>query len=114
MRSFLAVVATAALAIGPMPMAAGQMKHGDMKGMDMKGMDMQGQAHKATGVVTSVDRAGGKVTVKHEAIKSLNWPGMTMAFAVKDKAMLDKLTKDQKIEFELVPQGGQYVIASIK
>ena len=74
----------------------------------------QGPVHKATGVVTNVDRAGGKVTLKHDPVKSLNWPAMSMAFDVKDKAMLDKLAKDKKVEFEFVQQGRQYVITSIK
>ena len=114
----------------------------DHKGMDMdqcKGMDMdkchemmmkdkkgksakkgkndkkaQGEVHKGTGVVTNVDRAGGKVTLKHDPIKSLNWPTMTMAFAVKDKAMLNSLEKDRKVDFEFVQQGQQFVITSIK
>lgn len=74
----------------------------------------EGQSHKGTGVVTNVDRAGGKVTLKHDPIKSLNWPTMTMAFTVKDKAMLEKLAKDKKVEFEFVQQGQQFVITSIK
>jgi len=73
-----------------------------------------GAVHKGTGVVTNIDRAGGKVTLKHDPIKSLNWPTMTMAFAVKDKAMLDKVAKDKKVEFEFVQQGQQFVITSIK
>lgn len=72
------------------------------------------QVHKGTGVVTNVDRSGGKVTLKHDPIKSLNWPTMAMAFAVKDKAMLDKVAKDKKVEFEFVQQGQQFVITSIK
>jgi Cu(I)/Ag(I) efflux system protein CusF len=75
---------------------------------------VEGQSHKGTGIVTSIDRAGGKVTLKHDPIKSLNWPTMTMAFAVKDKAMLDKLAKDKKVEFEFVQQGQQFLITSIK
>jgi Cu(I)/Ag(I) efflux system protein CusF len=103
---------------------SGGMKGMDMqdrKGMDMKGMDMgknekkaQSQVHKGTGVLTNVDRAGGKVTLRHEPIKSLNWPSMTMAFAVKDKAMLGSLAKDRKVQFEFVQQGDQFVITSIK
>lgn len=113
MKHLLIVLALAALSIGSLPMAAAQMKHGDMKGMD-HGQAEKGQAHKGTGVVTNVDRAGGKVTVKHDPIKSLNWPSMTMAFSVRDKAMLDKVAKDKKVEFEFVQQGQQFVITSIK
>ena len=75
---------------------------------------VEGQVHTATGVVTNVDRAAGKVTLKHDPIKSLNWPSMTMAFGVKDKAMLDKVANDKKVEFEFVQQGQQFVITSIK
>jgi Cu(I)/Ag(I) efflux system protein CusF len=75
---------------------------------------LEDQSHKGTGVVTNIDRAGGKVTLKHDPIKSLNWPTMTMAFSVKDKAMLDKVAKDKKVEFEFVLQGQQFVITSIK
>jgi len=98
-------------------LASAQMKGMDMKDMDMKGMKSQkkaGQVHKGTGVVTNVDRAGGKVTLKHDPIQSLNWPTMTMAFGVKDKAMLDKLSKGKKVQFEFVQQGQQFVITSIK
>ncbi len=121
MKRWLAISAIAALFAAAAPVATGQS--GGMKGMDMKDMDMKGmksenkaasQVHKGTGVVTNVDRAGGKVTLKHERIDSLNWPGMTMAFAAKDKALLDKVAKDKKVEFELEQQGQQYVITSIK
>ena len=119
MKRLLAISTVAACFIGAAPLAGAQMKGMDMKkDMDMKGMKSDkkadGQVHKGTGVVTNVDRTGGKVTLKHDPIKSLNWPTMTMAFGVKDKAMLDKLTKDKKVEFEFVQQGQQFVITSIK
>jgi Cu(I)/Ag(I) efflux system protein CusF len=92
----------------------------DMKG-DMKGMDMntdkkaaKGTVHKATGVVTKVDAAKNKVTIRHEPVQSMKWPAMNMAFTVKDKATLDKLPKDGKVEFEFVQEGKDYVITSVK
>jgi len=69
--------------------------------------------HKATGVVTRAP-AGGKVTIKHDPVPSLKWPGMTMGFVVKDKAVADKLKAGAKIEFEFVQQGGDYVVTSVK
>ena len=109
-----------AVALVALALSAGA--HAQMKGMEMdkKGMDMgksekkESQVHKGTGVVTNIDRAAGKVTLRHEPIKSLNWPSMNMAFAVKDKAMLDSLAKDKKVQFEFVQQGEQFVITSIK
>ena len=74
----------------------------------------EGQSHKGTGIVTNVDRAGGKVTLKHDPIKSLNWPTMTMAFSVKDKAMLDKVKQGAKVDFSFTQSGKDYVITEIK
>lgn len=93
--------------------------HAQMKGMDMKGMDMKaekkdGATHKAKGVVTRVDPEKGSVTIKHEPVASMNWPSMTMGFVVKDKAMLQKLKKDQKVDFEFVQQGKDYVVTDVK
>ena len=105
MKQLIAVLALAALSMGSVPLAGAQMKHGQAE---------KAQVHKGNGVVTNVDRAAGKLTLKHDPIKSLNWPAMTMAFAVKDKAMLDKVAKDKKVEFEFMQQGQQFVITSIK
>ncbi len=102
---------------------SGDMKGMNMKGMDMKGMDMKGMGsgdkthgtvHSAVGVVKNVDPAKSTVTLDHEPVKSLNWPAMSMGFMVKDKAMLDKLTADKKVEVEFVQQGKDYVITSVK
>lgn len=94
---------------------------GDMKGMDMKGMDMGKKpaagtqaAHKAIGVVKKVDPKAGTVTLAHDPVKSLNWPAMTMSFMVKDKALLDKLAANKKVEFEFVQEGKDNVITGVK
>ena len=117
LATVLALVIPAGLALAQ----SGGMKGMEMKDMDMKGMDMGKKpaagaqtAHKATGVVKKVDPKAGTVTLAHEPVKSLNWPAMTMGFAVKDKALLDKLRADKKIEFEFVQQGKDYVITSVK
>jgi Cu(I)/Ag(I) efflux system protein CusF len=86
----------------------------------MKDMEMKAQkgasspVHKASGVVTKVDAGKSKVTIKHDPVRSLGWPGMTMAFTVKDKAVLGKLAKDKKVDFEFKEEGKDYVITSVK
>ena len=72
------------------------------------------QAHQATGVVKGVNADKGVVMLKHDAIKSLKWPAMTMEFGVRDKKLLGGLKPDQKITFELVQEKSGYVITSIK
>ena len=104
------------VAIAVLALALSAGAYAQMKGMDMSKSEKKAevQVHKGKGVVTNVDRAAGKVTLRHEPITSLNWPSMNMAFAVKDKAMLDSLAKDKKVQFEFVQQGEQFVITSIK
>lgn len=70
--------------------------------------------HKAAGVVKKVDGKSGTVSIAHEPVKSLNWPGMTMSFRVADKALLEKLAADKKIDFEFEQRGKDYIITSIR
>jgi Cu/Ag efflux protein CusF len=72
------------------------------------------QAHQATGVVKRIDAARGVVSLKHDPVKSLNWPGMTMDFNVRDAKLLAGVKPDQKVRFEFVEEKGRYVITSIK
>jgi Cu(I)/Ag(I) efflux system periplasmic protein CusF len=109
---FLAVL----LAATPAAFAqSGGMKGMDMKDMPMKGMekkDAKGAVHKATGVVTKTDK--DKVTIRHEPVASMNWPSMTMAFTVKDKALMEKMKNGQKVDFEFVQDGRDYVVTGVK
>ena len=73
-----------------------------------------GKAHKATGKVTKVDQAKGSVTIAHGPVPSMNWPSMTMAFKVKDKAMLDKVKNGDQVEFSFVESGRDHTITEIK
>ena len=120
-------IAVAAL-VAPLTAGAGEMKGMDTKGMDMKGdmkaMDMgptsmakgdkSHMTHKAVGVVKKVDGKAGSVTLDHEPVKSMKWPAMTMAFQVKDKAMLGKLAEGKKVNFEFEQKGKDYVITDVK
>jgi len=117
----LALGAGSALAqqkMGDMPMKDMPMKDMPMKDMPMKDMPMgassQGQTHQASGTVKMLDAGKGTVTFDHEPVKSLNWPAMTMTFAVRDKMLLDKLTLGKKAEFEFVQDGKGYVVTGVK
>ena len=87
-----------------------------MNDMDMKDMDKKAKdkVHKGAGSVTQVDPAGGKVTIAHGPVKTLNWPAMTMTFDVKNKALLDDIQPGEKVEFTFVQSGKDYVITKIK
>jgi Cu(I)/Ag(I) efflux system protein CusF len=99
-----------------MPAFALAQSSGD-KGMDMKGsaQDKPRAAgrHQTAAVVKAVDRNKGTVTLAHQAIASLNWPAMTMSFAVKDRNLFDKLAVGRNVKVELTQQGGSYVVTAV-
>jgi Cu(I)/Ag(I) efflux system periplasmic protein CusF len=64
----------------------------------------------AEGEVHKVDKAAGKITIKHGPIRNLDMPPMTMAYRVKDQAMLDQLKPGDKITFEASNIGGAFTL----
>jgi Cu/Ag efflux protein CusF len=66
------------------------------------------------GEVRKVDQAGGKLTLKHADIKSLDMPPMTMVFVVKDKGLLDKLKAGDKIKFKAISDEGKLTVTEIQ
>ena len=65
------------------------------------------------GEVVKVDKAAGKVTLKHGPIKNLDMDGMTMVFRVADPAMLDKVKAGDRIEFEADRVNGAFTVTKI-
>nr|WP_295774184.1 copper-binding protein [Rhodoferax sp.] len=93
--------------------------YADGKGQDhakadpMKGMAMA-DADMTNAEVRKIDKDAKKITLKHEAIKNLDMPGMTMVFQVKDASMLDKVQAGDKIKFKVSSEGGAYVVTAIE
>jgi Cu/Ag efflux protein CusF len=58
------------------------------------------------GEVKRVDIANAKVTIKHEEIKDLGMPPMTMVFTLKDPEWVKRLTPGQQIRFQAKDLGG--------
>ncbi len=54
--------------------------------------------------VKKIDKPKARVVLAHEALPN-GMPGMTMAFGVKDAAMLDQMTPGQKIRFSIPADG---------
>ena len=71
-------------------------------------------ADMADGEVRKVDKGAGKLTLKHGEIKALDMPPMTMVFAVKDKAMLDKVQVGDKVRFKAVNEAGRYTVTEMQ
>ena len=66
------------------------------------------------GEVRKVDKEGRKLTLKHGPIPTLDMPGMTMVFEVKDAAQLDSLKPGDKVRFAAEKIDGQLVVTRIE
>jgi Cu/Ag efflux protein CusF len=71
------------------------------------------QAATAAGEVTKLDKAAGKITLKHSGIRNLDMPPMTMGFRVPDSKVLDDLAVGDRVRFVAERIDGQYVVVSL-
>lgn len=79
-----------------------------------KAMPVAAAADIADGEVRKVDKENKKITLKHGVIKSLDMPGMTMVFGIKDAAMLDNLRVGDKVKFKAEQAGSAIVVTDIQ
>ena len=96
-KSALATIVLGSFALGGAALAA-----------DTKSLPM------INGEVTKVDSAGGKVTIKHDAITNLDMGAMTMGFKASDPAMLKDLKPGDKVMFTADKVDGQISITKIE
>jgi Cu(I)/Ag(I) efflux system periplasmic protein CusF len=73
----------------------------------------QAQTPTTAGEVTKVDKAAGKVTLKHGEIKNLDMPAMSMVFRAKDPKVIEGLAVGDKIRFTAEKINGQYTLTSV-
>ncbi|SRR5690606_11740656 len=108
---------TAALAaIAAAPLAAHHGSPGDHAPLSVAqaGDAAAADADMAQGEVRKVDRANGKLTLKHGEIRKLDMPPMTMVFQVRDVAMLDGLKAGDKVRFAAEKIGSAYRVTKIE
>jgi Cu/Ag efflux protein CusF len=68
----------------------------------------------AEGEVRKVDKAAKKITLKHGPIPNIDMPAMTMVFAVKDPALLDKAKPGQKVKFQAEMIGSEATVTRLE
>jgi Cu(I)/Ag(I) efflux system periplasmic protein CusF len=76
--------------------------------------DASASAELADGEVRKVDKDNKKLTLKHGPLKSLDMPGMTMVFQVKEDAMLDKVQAGDKVRFQAEKIDGKFTVTKIE
>jgi Cu/Ag efflux protein CusF len=67
-----------------------------------------------SGEVKRVNTETKKITISHGPLKAFDMPAMTMAFPVKDPAMLTKVKQGDKVRFGLEKAGEDLVITRIE
>jgi Cu/Ag efflux protein CusF len=65
------------------------------------------------GEVRKIEKAQGKVTLRHGELKALDMPPMTMVFRVANPALMDNLAVGDKVRFDAAKVGGNYTVTAI-
>ena len=66
------------------------------------------------GEIKKVDKASGKLTIKHRELKNLGMGAMTMVFRAKDAAMLDKVKAGDKVRFTVESANGAMTVTALE
>ncbi|WP_021026545.1 copper-binding protein [Comamonas sp. B-9] len=66
------------------------------------------------GEITRVDKRASKLTIRHEDIKNLDMPAMTMVFGLKDSTQVAQFNPGDKVRFHVQDEGGSLTITRIE
>jgi Cu(I)/Ag(I) efflux system periplasmic protein CusF len=80
--------------------------------MENMAMPTAAKTGKATGTITAIDTATGKITLDHSPVPELQWPAMTMGFGAK-REQLKGLAVGDKVAFEFAMTGTTAEISTI-
>ena len=107
-------VLTIGLGLG---LAAASVQAAEMSGMKMDGRKVEepsatAPVNRTKGVVKELDAKKGTVTLSHEAVPTLKWPAMTMAFKISPE-LAKGIEVGQKVDFEFEAKGMAGTITKI-
>ena len=70
-------------------------------------------AQATEGEVRKIDKAAGKITIKHGEIRNLDMPPMTMVFKAEPPSLLDGVQVGDKVTFKAEKVGTTYTVTEI-
>ena len=88
----------------------GHSHDGAMSQTSMPGMN----AAMSDGLVKKVDKAQGKITLKHGPLENMGMPGMTMVFRVQDASMLDQFKPGDNVRFHAEKMNGALTVTHLE
>jgi len=72
------------------------------------------QTASADGEIRKVDAKGGRVIIKHGDWKGMDMQAMTMAFRVRDAAILEGFKADDKVRFTIEKDGRDFIVTALE
>ncbi len=72
------------------------------------------QENYTLGEIKKIDASTKRLTIKHEAIKHLDMPGMTMVFQASEAKLLDGLSANDRVSFLVESRAGAMVVTDIR
>ena len=112
MKTMLTAIAAATIALAGAPAhaqgASGHAAHAPVPSAK------SAPAAMSEGEVRKVDKAAGKITLKHGRVPSIDMPPMTMVFVSADPAMLDRVKAGDKVRFTADKVGDVYRVTRIE
>jgi Cu/Ag efflux protein CusF len=65
------------------------------------------------GEVRGVDKASGRITLRHDSLGALGVPASTTDYSVKDSSMLEHIKVGDRVRFSAVLQGRSLLVTDI-
>jgi Cu/Ag efflux protein CusF len=96
------------------PFAVGQSTRHDTHAVAQAAPSAPSTREMFDGEVRKVDRAAGRITLKHGELKSLEMPAMTMVFQARDKAMLETVKAGDRVRFSAEKSGSTLTVTAIE
>ena len=72
------------------------------------------QSASADGEIRKVDAKGGRVIIKHGDWKGMDMQAMTMAFRVRDAAILEGFKAEDKVRFTIEKDGRDFIVTALE
>jgi Cu/Ag efflux protein CusF len=98
---FTTFILSAGLALASANASAQAHMHGQGQPKVMPAAVQDDPAALSEGEVKKVDKDTGKLTIKHGPLNNLDMPAMTMAFKVREPAMLDRVKAGDQVRFRV-------------
>lgn len=113
-KTMYTLITALGLALAAPAMAQDHSSHGHHGSAPAAAASSGAEAVLTAGEVTRVDARSGKLTIRHEEIKNLDMPPMTMVFALAESAKPAAIKAGDKVLFHAEEKEGALIITRIQ